>query len=155
MQNDFIFEWCGKTDRLSSPSKEKKKPDSPIKNQMIEFMNEQNQQLVQNEIYEVYKFIEANNKNKLNKHSPTTKSPIRNQPYRQQVSKAKLEQTTPQLEQTKQKLEQRKEQNKRPASAVLNPSPLQKQWEKIMLLEKSNFVSGPKIVINKTAKHKI
>lgn len=60
MQNDFIFDWRGKTDRLSSPSKEKKEIDSPRKNKMIEIMNEENQQLVQNEIYEVYKFMEGN-----------------------------------------------------------------------------------------------
>ena len=81
MQNDFIFDWCGKTERLSYPSQEKKEADSPRKNKMIEIMNEQNQQLVQNEIYEVYKFMEGNKpNNQQNQAKPSRKSPLRNQP---------------------------------------------------------------------------
>ena len=37
--------------------------DSPRRNKMMEIMNEENQQLVQNEIYEVYKFMQGNNPN--------------------------------------------------------------------------------------------
>jgi len=58
-----MFDWCGSTERLSSPSNEKKERnslDSPRRNKLMEVMNEENQQLVQNEIYEVYKFMEGN-----------------------------------------------------------------------------------------------
>lgn len=54
MENNFTFDWCGNTERLTSSSRDKKDMqalDSPRKNKIMEVMNEENQKLVQNEIY--------------------------------------------------------------------------------------------------------
>jgi hypothetical protein len=58
------------------------------------------------------------------------------------------------------KVEQAKEKAKvRPVSAANKPKrsiqEIQQPWQKILNFENSNSVSGPRIVINKTAKHKI
>lgn len=52
-----------------------------------------------------------------------------------------------------------KDVKKRPVSAANKPKRqverVLQPWEKIMNFESLNTVSGPRIVINKTAKHKI
>jgi hypothetical protein len=59
--NDFAFEWLSASERKREPLSPLKRKDSPQDerrhNKKLEVMNEQNQQLVQNEIYEVYKFM--------------------------------------------------------------------------------------------------
>jgi hypothetical protein len=94
--------------------------------------------LVQNEIYEVYKFMEEEKGVKAKKRN-TSKSP----------PKQKMEQ--PKGKEIKQPAKPR------PMSAANRPKKpvVESPWQKILSFENSNSVSGPRIVINKTAKHKI
>ncbi len=106
----------------------------------MEKMNEENQKIVQNDIYEVYKFLEEEKPKTSKKEIPVKREVV----HRQSPKKEKKEEAM---------------MKKRPASAVARPKAQEEKkvnpWDKIMMFEKTNIQSGPKIVINKTAKHKI